>query len=222
MTYSKRLFIGAGVAILLAGASYLLGWSTVFSVKNITVVGAPSSVSQSEILVASGVSVGEKMARVDPNAIELRLKKFAWINNTDVVRDWLNGKIQLIITPRTPVALYEGGQLDINGAIFSLPNFSLATLPLVAGSTPTLGLSAIELFRALPIEFRKSVVLLRAASENNFVVTFNWGDRVVTVLWGDNSESALKVRVFQALLTLPENAKVTQVDLTAPHAPLVK
>jgi len=32
----------------------------------------------------------------------------------------------------------------------------------------------------------------------------------------------LKVKVYQALIALPANKKVTFIDLSAPHAPIVK
>jgi hypothetical protein len=45
---------------------------------------------------------------------------------------------------------------------------------------------------------------------------------VLTVAWGDLTNMSLKVQVFQALIALPENSKITEIDLSAPHAPIVK
>jgi hypothetical protein len=48
------------------------------------------------------------------------------------------------------------------------------------------------------------------------------GERVIDVKWGINGENELKTRVYQAIIALPENKKVTRIDVSAPHAPLVK
>jgi hypothetical protein len=42
------------------------------------------------------------------------------------------------------------------------------------------------------------------------------------VKWGLNSENELKTKVYEALTALPENNRVTRIDLSAPHAPIVK
>jgi hypothetical protein len=42
------------------------------------------------------------------------------------------------------------------------------------------------------------------------------------VKWGANIENPLKVQVFQELLDRPENKRIKRVDLSAPHAPIVK
>jgi hypothetical protein len=47
------------------------------------------------------------------------------------------------------------------------------------------------------------------------------GDRILEVKWGINSENELKTRVYQRILALPENKKITKIDLSAPHAPIV-
>jgi hypothetical protein len=48
------------------------------------------------------------------------------------------------------------------------------------------------------------------------------GERILEVKWGINSENELKTRVYQAILALPENNKITKIDVSAPHAPIVK
>jgi hypothetical protein len=46
--------------------------------------------------------------------------------------------------------------------------------------------------------------------------------RDLRIFWGANEKSALKMQVLRALLALPENEKIRRVDLSAPHAPIVK
>ena len=40
--------------------------------------------------------------------------------------------------------------------------------------------------------------------------------------WGFDRDIALKVKVLRQLLTLPENKKITAVDLSNPNTPVVK
>jgi hypothetical protein len=42
------------------------------------------------------------------------------------------------------------------------------------------------------------------------------------ILWGPNEENELKSQVIDALLALPENKNIRRIDVSAPHAPLVK
>jgi cell division protein FtsQ len=46
--------------------------------------------------------------------------------------------------------------------------------------------------------------------------------RKVEVRWGFATENELKAKVYKALLEQPENAKLKRMDLSAPHAPIVK
>jgi hypothetical protein len=46
--------------------------------------------------------------------------------------------------------------------------------------------------------------------------------RNIKVTWGSTKEIELKVSVYRALIALPENKNIRRVDLSAPHAPIVK
>jgi hypothetical protein len=48
------------------------------------------------------------------------------------------------------------------------------------------------------------------------------GYKALSIAWGSADQIALKVRVLRQLLSLPENKKITSVDLTAPLTPIVK
>jgi hypothetical protein len=39
---------------------------------------------------------------------------------------------------------------------------------------------------------------------------------------GKNEKSSLKIQVIQALLALEENKNIRRIDVSAPHAPIVK
>lgn len=209
-------------SFIFAGLVYLLAWSNVFTVKAIAVSGAPTKVAKELVLKTSEIEVGQKLARIEPRSAEHRIESLTWIKKISISRDWISGKVTLAITPRTPKAYYNGKTLDATGAIFELPGFDGGKLPQVSAPTQELGIEAVALFRDLPVEFRDQVTSLSAINEANFSLAFNYKGRRLLVKWGANAENPLKVQVIQALLEQPENKRIKRVDLSAPHAPIVK
>ena len=74
----------------------------------------------------------------------------------------------------------------------------------------------------VPVTFQDQITSLTAFNESNFAISLNYGGRAIRIQWGRNEESALKVEVISALLNLPENKKIRRIDVSAPHAPIVK
>ncbi len=209
-------------SLIFAGLVYLIAWSNVFTVKEITVIGAPTKVSKELVLKTSEIAVGQKLARIEPRAAENRVQSLNWIKDISITRNWISGEVNLAITPRTPKAYYDGKTLDASGVIFELPGFDGGKLPQVSAPTPALGIQAVALFRALPADFRDQVTSLSAINEANFSMAVNHKGRSLLVKWGANNENPLKIQVFRALLDQPENKRIKRIDLSAPHAPIVK
>ena len=92
----------------------------------------------------------------------------------------------------------------------------------MSAGSPALGLEAIDLFTALPADIQGDVISMNAANQSSISSWQNYGDRQVKVVWGSSRQVDLKVSVYRALLALPENKNVKRVDLSAPHAPIVK
>jgi hypothetical protein len=42
------------------------------------------------------------------------------------------------------------------------------------------------------------------------------------IIWGDGEDTDLKVQVIEALLQRDENKNLRMIDVSAPHAPIVK
>ena len=60
-----------------------------------------------------------------------------------------------------------------------------------------------------------------SSSENiNFKITE--GNRSLFVIWGSDIEIDLKLKVYNALVALPENSRIKKIDLTEPRSPIVK
>ena len=208
--------------LFFCGLIYLIAWSNVFTVSEVVVSGSPTKESKELVLTTSKIEVGQKLARIEPRSAKNRLESLGWIKKVSISRDWLTGHVSIEVTARTPKAYYDGKTLDASGKIFELPGFEGGKLPQVTAATPALGIEAVALFRELPVEFRDQVLSLSALNEANFSMVINYKGRKLSVKWGANSENPLKVQVFQALLDLPENKRVKRIDLSAPHAPIVK
>lgn len=209
-------------SLVFAGLVYLFAWSSVFTVKEIKIVGAPTKVSKELVLKTSEITVGQKLARIEPRSAENRVQSLNWVKEIAISRNWISGEVNLAVTPRTPKAYYDGKTLDATGAIFELPGFDGGELPQVSAPTPALGIQAVALFRALPADFRDQVTSLSVQNEANFSMAVTHKGRSLSVKWGANDENPLKAQVFNALLEQPENKRIKRVDLSAPHAPIVK
>ena len=220
--FPKIPLAGVIVAVLFAGLVYLFAWSSIFSVSSIAISGAPTPDTQNTILKIADLSPGQKLARVEPRAIAHRISDLTWIKNVEISRNWINGKVAIAITPRTPTAYFNGATIDASGTIFTLPGFSGGDLPRVSASTPQLGLSAITLFQGLPRDFKSQVISLSAHNDSNFAMQVTLNGREIRVLWGKNEKSELKIEVIQALTALEENKNIRRIDVSAPHAPIVK
>lgn len=219
----KRTPIFLGIVILIfAGLAYIFAWSSLLTVKTISISGAPTSESESIILQKVDIKSGSQLARVEPRAIERRISAIAWVDKSTVSRDWIRGKVTIHLTPRTPMAFYNGKTLDKSGKVFELPGFAKTNLPEVTAANPQLGLAAIDLFRNLPSEIQSSVLSLAAKNESSFILSIERNGRKLQLLWGKNEMSELKLQVIDSLLALPENKKIRSIDVSAPHAPIVK
>ena len=220
--FSKAPLVGAIIAALFAGLVYLFAWSSIFAVSTVAITGAPTSETEKTISQIAAISSGQKLARVEPRAIAHRIEDLTWIKSVEISRNWINGEVDIVITPRTPSAYFNGSTMDASGTIFTLPGFEGADLPRVSAPTPELGLSAIELFQSLPEDFKSKVISLSAHNDSNIAMQIALDEREIRVLWGANEKIALKIEVINALVALEENKNIRRIDVSAPHAPIVK
>jgi cell division protein FtsQ len=210
----QRLFIALGVLIF-ATAGYILGWSTLFTVSSVEIKGSTT-------LMSSTIVPGEKLARVEPRAVAAEFEKNLWIKKADVSRNWISGKVTITLTKRTPIALYNDQAIDADGVSFPTPTDSVTGLPRIAAPTTESAVEAAAFFMGLPAEIAETVVLVKVRSGQAYVVQIVDGKKSIELLWGQEGESALKVKVYKALIAQPENSKIFRIDLSAPHAPIVK
>ena len=222
MNKVKRVLIVLGLIAALTSASYLLGWSSFFSVKEIIVTGAPNDASAQSVLAATEITRGEKLARIETRVATKALSNIAWIDHSHVARDWIHQRVTIQVSARTPIARYGEVLVDKNGAVFSLPNYQAGTLPLVKSANPDSLNFAVRLLTQLPQSVTSVLQEIQTQGTHSAVFSLSINGRVLNITWGDESDMALKVKVYQALIALPENSKITDMDVSAPHAPIVK
>ncbi len=211
---NKRL-IALATAIFVGAASYALGWSTLFTVSSVEVTGTDQRLPQS-------IKVGEKLARVEPRAVAATYEKFAFVQDAQVSRNWISGKVTISITSRTPVAIFNNQAIDDSGKAFVVKGQLPAALPQIQASSVEIAVTAVEFMNSLPEEIRSNLKILKVRSTGAYVMDVDVQGRKVEVRWGFATENELKAKVYKALLEQPENAKLKRMDLSAPHAPIVK
>jgi cell division septal protein FtsQ len=219
----SRFSLATGAAAaLFVGLVYLFAWSSVFAVSTVTITGAPTSDSKVQIAQSIDIAPGEKLARVEPRAIATRLDSIDWVQSVDISRHWLSGHVEIAVTPRSPEAYFNGSTIDSTGKIFVLPGFSGGNLPTVSAADPAIGLSAVALFQSLPDSFKSEVTSLSARDSASFLLHLTVDGRDLQIAWGKNEKTALKIQVINALIARPENKNIKRIDISAPHAPIVK
>ena len=211
----KKPLIALATAIIVGLASYALGWSTLFTVSSVEIKGTDQFLPQN-------VKVGEKLARVEPRAVASTYENFAFVQDAQVSRNWISGKVTISITTRTPVAIFNNQAIDASGKAFMVKGDLPAALPQIEAGNIEIAVRAVEFMTSLPDEIRSNLKILKVRSTGAYVLEVDVEGRKVEVRWGLATDNELKAKVYQALLAQPENAKLKRMDLSAPHAPIVK
>jgi cell division septal protein FtsQ len=222
MLFRKQRLLTFVAILLIAGLAYLLGWSNVLTVKEISYTGAPTKSSEVTVKNLTNLEVGERLARVETREIAGRLQTLPWIESADLSRNWISGKIVIAVTPRIPIATFNGELMDATGKRFELPGGFKSKLPSVFARDTKSGLAAIKLFTKLPSEFSTRTSAFTATSPENINFKITEGKKSLFVIWGSDIEIDLKLKVYKALVALPENSKIKKIDLTEPRSPIVK
>ncbi len=221
--FFRRHRIATALALtLILSLAYLLGWSNIFTAKGVSYSGAPTKSSQLAVKKLADISKGERLARIETRKVSARIKTLPWIKSVDISRNWINGEVSVSVEARLPIATFNGQLMDAEGKRFELPGGYTEKLPSVFARDTKSGLAAIELFMNLPTEFSTRTSAFTANSPENIFFNIKEGKRTLLVIWGNGKDTAFKIKVYKALLALPENSKIKKIDLTDPRSPIVK
>lgn len=220
MRRKREIFVGISI-LAIATLAFIFGWTNLFTVKSVEVTGSPNSQISKQVLQIAEIQVGEKLARVEPRNIstKLALAGIDWVENVKVNRNWLTRKVTINLAPRTPVAKSGSRYVDSGGVIFTSPILLGKNLANVDAQSSTSRAAAIALYLAMPIEIRAKITQITATSTDNF--QFKLSDNLL-LIWGSDSNMSVKVKIYRALIALPENKKISHMDLSDPTKPTVK
>jgi len=208
-------------AALIGALTYVLGWSSVFTAKRVEYKGITEMQQISAVEKKVGDLIGTRLARIEPRQVVNSIKDISWVAEADVSRNWLKNSVSIAVKPRIPIGVFGSQYIDASGTIFDYIG-TRVDVPIVSAPNPEIGLSAIELFASLPVDFRQNVTSLMARRDDDFTMEIRDAQRKLILRFGNAGEIDLKVRVFKALVALEENKNISTIDVSAPHAPIVK
>ncbi len=227
------------VILVLGGLIYGLGWSTLIAVDAIEIKGTNQQKLISAQLVSgnSNLVINQPLARINPRSEENLIEDLVWIKSAKITRNWWSGKVTVLIEPRIPVAVFtKNGQetstpiyLARDGKEFSSPqNFTkLAKISLAGRSSDSQeSRQLIATFVAnLPADLLATLTSLEITTDGTITTSTNLRKPGLRINWGSANtpgDVTVKANVLKGLLLLPENKKITQVDLTIANSPIVK
>ena len=233
----RRLFILLLAITLISGSSYLLGWSSVFTVSKITVEGTSSRAEIFRKLSSDSIelAVGSKLARIETRAIKRSIGMLEWIDEVNVSRDWFDKSINVSVREKKAVAkaiTTKNGLInfDASGEIFKPLSASQQSiqerLPLVIteGNDSAQLASVASLLAQMPTQMADLILNLKSISVANsgyIQMETKVNELPLRIDWGLVSDIDLKIEVLNALLKLPENKRIKRVDLSQPELPIV-
>lgn len=241
----RRLILIAAIGAI-SGLAYLLGWSNVFPVKSIEVAERDQSIvkelSARLNQVPAPIVIGEPIARVDKREITSRLRTLIWVEDVQVRRSFLSGKVSISVSPRSAIAQLDSrwsanpnelGFLGSDLEFFFVPRSEVAKAAKSGDadwlSLPKLSLGSSDraliedvagLMAALPgigAEIRN----ITAPDRESIKTSIGYDERELDISWGSVKELELKFEVMARLLELKANRNVKRIDLSAPLAPIV-
>jgi cell division septal protein FtsQ len=223
--------------VIVSGGAYLLGWSSLLTVKNVAVEGSNAeslllSKLRSEEIVPE---IGSRLARIETRAIMGSLNQLDWLKSVAVERKWLSQSIVIRVTEKSAVARAVINQntlinFDVNGEIFKPTSAEQVAfqqkLPLVNIQNPSTGQLAkvALLIDKIPPNMNELIsnLISMSVSESGLVqMQTKINDQLLQIYWGQLADIEEKCQVLEALLRLPENKEINRVDLSQPDLPIV-
>jgi len=233
----RRLMTSLLVISTIFGSAYLLGWSSLLSVSQVSVSGSSAVNLVLSELSKNGIEpkIGDQLARVDVRSIKKTLGQLDWISNSDVSRNWFDKKLSIVVQERVAIAKTISAQnfslnFDSKGFIFTPTSpkqlVAQSALPSVTSQSPSNGdlTSIAALLEQIPADLRYLLSDLESISitKSSFILMdTRHNSSTLRINWGGATDIGQKSKVLAALLKLPENKGIKQVDLSQPDSPIV-
>ncbi len=213
------LIAAAVVAVIVA--SVLVAYFTpMLSVRQIEVDGA-ASVTESEIVGALAVPLGERLVSVDTGAAAQRVASIPALASVRVQRMYPS-TVRVTVIERVAVVFVDKPDgthlLDSSGVDFAVAPPAPGVVRLVTdspGADDPATKSALAVLDSMPIVLRGQVAEVRASSISDVSLLMLDGR---TLVWGDSEQAERKSAVALALLSQPGQI----LDVSSPDLPTTK
>ena len=218
------------LAVVLVGlAGYFLGWSKTLAIRTIEITAAGNENLVKPLIVPRDLYLGLPIARVSVKRIHQDLSTQTWINEIRIERRWLDHDVRILITERRAIAQYTDSSgaiqyFDSTGHNFIAPNPPTGIPTIHFEDETPAARSAIATFLSqTPADLTANLLSLAVDRGDEIQLSTSIpGHESLAISWGSATQIPLKVKVLRQLLTLPENKKISSINLSAPLNPFVK
>ncbi len=230
--------------VILALATYILGWSQIFTVEKIIIDSKDKKIVKDVMdkitKQPAVVEIGQPLARVDRREIATRLREMLWVENIKLERRLLSGELHISIIARDPIGrLIPRDSTNVNSIGFidqDLENFYLPTeavaRALAAGEWSEMPEISIQndsrelrsdIAQLIKTLQGKSLKVERVNAKDQISIStklVNQGRRL-DISWGSVKDLELKIEIMNRLLELKANKSVKNLNLSNPTSPIV-
>lgn len=215
-------------AALLALSALVLAtlFTPLLAIEKIEVSGT-SRLKTSTIAAAVKNQIGVPLTMVDNEKIRSALSGFKLIESFSVVA-MPPHTLQIRLIERQPVCVVTirgvnylfdvaGVNLGVAKGNDKYPVVSISGAPRYSKSFA----NAISVLLALPLSLVSRVQVVEARSQDNVILQLK-GFAGQQIIWGDQSNSALKANVLEVLIKKVPKNQVATIDVSAPTVPVVR
>ncbi len=230
--------------LMLALATYVLGWSQVFTVEKIIIDSKDKKIVK-EVLAKINqspavVEIGQPLARVDRREIATRVREMLWVENIKLDRRLLSGELHIAVIARDPIGrliskdstnVESIGFMDRDLENFYLPAEAVARalasgewsdMPEISIQNDSKGLRSdvaqlIETLQGNALQVER----VQAKDQLSISTKLVKEGRRLDISWGSVKDIELKIEIMNRLLELKENKSVKNINLSNPISPIV-
>nr|WP_236779007.1 FtsQ-type POTRA domain-containing protein [Agromyces seonyuensis] len=193
------------------------------ALREIRIEGA-SAVPAAAVHDALADELGTPLPLIDDRAVHAALSSFSLIErySTELVPP---GTLIVRLTERTPIGVIEGNGgwdlVDAAGVVIShsdAPAEGQPVLEVPDGIASEEFVSVGDVIRSLPDQVRAQVRGVTAETPSDVRLSLDGG---ASVVWGDDTEAALKASVLAALVRQAPPGFAGQYDVSAPMSPVM-
>ncbi|MEY3254721.1 MAG: hypothetical protein RJA01_727 [Actinomycetota bacterium] len=230
--------------LILALATYVLGWSQIFTVEKIIVDSKDKKIVKDVMTKITEppavVKIGQPLARVDRREIATRLREMLWVENIKLDRRLLSGELHIEIVARNPIGrlipkdstnVESIGFMDRDLESFYLPAEAVARA-LASGEWSEMPEISIQqdskelrsdISKLIETLQGNSVKVERVIAKDQLAISTKLvtEGRRLDISWGSVKDLELKIEIMNRLLELKANKSVKNINLSNPISPIV-